>query len=86
MYTASSGGGIVLDGKKITAAGPDRGVVFEAPSLFPWLTARENVALGVEKVYPHGSRRERKEIVEYYLSRVGLADAMDKKASDFPTA
>lgn len=77
-----SGGGIVLDGKEVTTAGPDRGVVFQAPSLFPWLTARENVALGVEKVYPHGSRRERREIIEYYLSRVGLADAMDKKASE----
>lgn len=77
-----SGGGIILDGKEVTTAGPDRGVVFQAPSLFPWLTARQNVALGVERVYPHGSKRERKEIIEYYLSRVGLADAMDKKAAD----
>ncbi len=77
-----SNGGIILDGKEVTTAGPDRGVVFQAPSLFPWLTARQNVALGVERVYPHGSRKERKEIVEYYLSRVGLTDAMDKKASE----
>ncbi|WP_096086305.1 ABC transporter ATP-binding protein [Agaribacterium haliotis] len=77
-----SNGGIILDGKEVTTAGPDRGVVFQAPSLFPWLTARQNVELGVERVYPHGSRKERKEIVEYYLSRVGLADSMDKKASE----
>ncbi len=77
-----SDGGIILDNKEVTTAGPDRGVVFQAPSLFPWLTARENVALGVERVYPHGSKKERKEIVEYYLSRVGLADAMDKKAAE----
>lgn len=77
-----SGGGMILDGKEVTTAGPDRGVVFQAPSLFPWLTARENVALGVERVYPHGSRKERREIIEYYLSRVGLADAMDKKAAE----
>lgn len=77
-----SNGGIILDGKEVTNAGPDRGVVFQAPSLFPWLTARQNVELGVSRVYPHGSKKERKEIVEYYLSRVGLADAMDKKASD----
>jgi nitrate/nitrite transport system ATP-binding protein len=77
-----SGGGIILDGKEVTNAGPDRGVVFQAPSLFPWLTARQNVALGVERVYPHGSKKERKEIIEYYLSRVGLADAMDKKAAE----
>ena len=77
-----SGGGIILDGKEVNDAGPDRGVVFQAPSLFPWLSARENVSLGVEKVYPHGSKKERQEIIDYYLSRVGLADAMDKKASE----
>ena len=77
-----SRGGIILDGKEITGAGPDRGVVFQAPSLFPWLTARQNVELGVKRVYPHGSHKERKEIVEYYLSRVGLTDAMDKKAAE----
>ncbi|WP_019602982.1 ABC transporter ATP-binding protein [Teredinibacter turnerae] len=77
-----SGGGILLDEREVSGAGPDRGVVFQAPSLFPWLTARQNVELGVERVYPHGTRKERKEIVEYYLSRVGLADAMDKKAAE----
>lgn len=77
-----SEGVIILDGKEIYNAGPDRGVVFQAPSLFPWLTARENVRLGVDKVYPHGSNKERAEIVDYYLARVGLADSMDKKASE----
>ncbi len=77
-----SGGGIILDGKEVNDAGPDRGVVFQAPSLFPWLSAKENVSLGVEKVYPHGTKQDRKEIIEYYLSRVGLADSMDKKASE----
>jgi nitrate/nitrite transport system ATP-binding protein len=77
-----SGGGIVLDNREVTTAGPERAVVFQAPSLFPWLTARENVALGVDRVFPHVSRAERADIVSYYLSRVGLADAMDKQASE----
>lgn len=77
-----SEGGIVLDNKEITTAGPDRGVVFQAPSLFPWLTAFENVSLGVEKVYPHASNGDRMDIVEYYLTRVGLGDALHKKAAD----
>ncbi len=77
-----SGGGIVLDGREIDTAGPDKAVVFQAPSLMPWLTARQNVALGVERVYPHASRAERRDIVEYYLDRVGLGDAMDKCAGD----
>ncbi len=77
-----SSGGFVLDSKEVTTAGPDRAVVFQSPSLFPWLTARENVALGVDRVFSHASRAERNEIVAYYLSRVGLADAMDKPASE----
>ncbi len=77
-----SEGGIVLDNREVDCAGPDRGVVFQAPSLFPWLTAVENVMLGVNKVYPHATATERVDIVEYYLTRVGLADAMTKKAAD----
>ncbi|WP_349432150.1 nitrate ABC transporter ATP-binding protein [Methylomarinum sp. Ch1-1] len=77
-----SEGGIVLDNKEIDGAGPDRGVVFQSPSLFPWLTAFENVALGVEKVYPHAQQSERDDIVEYYLTRVGLGDSLFKKAAD----
>lgn len=75
-------GGIVLDDREVTTAGPDRGVVFQAPSLFPWMTAFENVCLGVEQVFPHISKAERKDIVEYYLTRVGLGDALHKKAAD----
>ena len=77
-----SGGGIILDRREINSAGPDRGVVFQAPSLFPWMTAFENVALGVDRVYPHVSRAERRDVVAYYLDRVGLGDAMHKRASE----
>jgi nitrate/nitrite transport system ATP-binding protein len=77
-----SKGGIVLENREITAAGPDKAVVFQAPSLMPWLTARQNVALGVERVYPHASRGERRDIVDYYLDRVGLGDAKDKMAAE----
>ena len=75
-------GGIVLDGYHVNDAGPDRAVVFQAPSLMPWLTAYENVALGVERVYPKASAAERRDVIEYYLSRVGLADAMHRHAAD----
>lgn len=77
-----SGGGIVLDGREIDSAGPDKGVVFQSPSLMPWLTARENVMAGVARVYPHATRGERREIVDYYLERVGLGDSLDKLASE----
>eukprot|EP00913_Durusdinium_trenchii_P005083 g4729.t1 len=77
-----SGGGVVLDNHEISGAGPDRAVVFQAPSLMPWLTARENVALGVDRVYPKASAAERREVVEYYLERVGLGDSMHKQAAE----
>lgn len=79
---AISSGGIILDGHEIDIAGPDKAVVFQSPSLMPWLTARQNVSVGVERVYPHASKAERRDIVEYYLTRVGLGDAMDKLAVD----
>ncbi|MEL6533390.1 MAG: ATP-binding cassette domain-containing protein, partial [Pseudomonadota bacterium] len=69
-----SKGAIKLDGTAVMGADPERAVVFQAPSLFPWLTARENVAIGVDKVYPKASQPERQDVVEYYLERVGLAD------------
>lgn len=75
-------GAIILDGKHITEAGPDRAVVFQAPSLMPWLTAYENVALGVDRVYPNATRSERNDVAEYYLQRVGLLDSMHRAASD----
>lgn len=77
-----SKGGIILDHKEVIAAGPDRAVVFQSPSLFPWLTAKQNVAIGVDKVYPKATQAEREQIVEYYLYRVGLKDSMNKLAQD----
>ncbi|MCP5266852.1 MAG: ABC transporter ATP-binding protein [Burkholderiaceae bacterium] len=77
-----SSGGILLDGREVAGAGPDRAVVFQAPSLMPWLSARENVALGVDRVYPKASAAERDDIVTYYLERVGLGDSMDRLAAD----
>ena len=75
-------GSIILDGKHVTNAGPDRAVVFQAPSLLPWLTAYENVALGVDEVYPNASKAEKRDVCEYYLAKVGLGDSMEKAAID----
>ncbi|MEL7461201.1 MAG: nitrate ABC transporter ATP-binding protein [Pseudomonadota bacterium] len=77
-----SKGGIILDGTEVVEANPERAVVFQSPSLFPWLTAKENCSIGVDRVYPRASQSERQDVVEYYLERVGLADAMDKPAAD----
>jgi nitrate/nitrite transport system ATP-binding protein len=75
-------GGIILDGKEVHDAGPDRAVVFQAPSLVPWLTAEQNVALGVDRVYREATREERTDVVHYYLNRVGLREAKSKYAAE----
>ncbi|TNE64073.1 MAG: ATP-binding cassette domain-containing protein [Alphaproteobacteria bacterium] len=80
--TSISAGGIILDDREVISTGPERAVVFQAPSLMPWLTAYENVALGVNRVYPHASKAERRDVIEYYLARVGLGDAIHKPAAE----
>jgi len=78
----ATAGGIVLAGKELTGPGPDRGVVFQSPTLLPWMTAMENVMLGVDQVFYTASREERRQIAEYYLTVVGLADAMHKRPAE----
>ena len=77
--TECDDGGVIVDGREIDGPGPDRGVVFQAPNLLPWLSAIDNVLLGVDRVYPHGSRAERHDIAAYYLERVGLGDALAQR-------
>ncbi|MEP3478990.1 MAG: ABC transporter ATP-binding protein [Fuerstiella sp.] len=71
-------GSLIVNGREVSGPGPDRAVVFQSPCLLPWMTSFENVMLGVKQVYPHGTAEERRQICEYYLSVVGLADSMHK--------
>lgn len=74
----ASAGGIVLEGKEIRQPGPNRMVVFQNHSLLPWLTVRQNIALGVNRVFRHRSAQERKAIVDEHLALVHLTAAADK--------
>jgi nitrate ABC transporter ATP-binding subunit len=76
--TDVTNGGIALAGRELTGPGPDRGVVFQSPCLLPWLSAWDNVRLGVEQVFWSADKSERQAIIEYYLTVVGLGDAMHK--------
>ena len=75
-------GGIILAGREIAGPGPDRGVVFQSPCLLPWLTALDNVLLGVNQVYSRASKAERRELAEYYLDLVGIGEATHKKPAE----
>ncbi len=74
----ATSGGIVLAGRELAGPGPDRGVVFQSPTLLPWMTAFENVMLGVDQVFYTAARAERRQIAEYYLTVVGLGESMHK--------
>jgi nitrate ABC transporter ATP-binding subunit len=80
--TEPTEGGIILDGREVDGAGPDRGVVFQAPSLLPWLTVLENVLLGVDRVFAHGTRAERRQIAEHHLWQVGLGDVLQQRPGE----
>jgi nitrate ABC transporter ATP-binding subunit len=70
-------GAVILAGREVSGPGPDRGVVFQAPCLLPWMSALENVQLGVDRVLrdqPAAARRRR---ADQALRRVGLGDALD---------
>lgn len=73
-----SSGNIRLEGRDISAPGPDRAVVFQAPCLLPWMTAYKNVLLGAKNVYPNATPRELDQVVRYALGIVGLAGSMHK--------
>ncbi len=75
-------GGILLDDREITAPGPDRGVVFQSPSLLPWRSALENVLLGLEEVLPKTPAAERRKIAAHHLELVGLGGSLDKTPAE----
>ncbi len=77
-----SDGDIAVLGSPIKGPGPDRGVIFQAPSLMPWMTSLQNVMLGVNRVFPHATKAQRKDIAKYYLAKVGLEGAFHKKATE----
>ena len=77
-----SGGSIIVGDQVVKDAGPDRAVVFQSPSLLPWLTALGNVMLGVKQVFPHATKKQRLDICKYYLDKVGLGNDLHKKATE----
>ena len=66
-----STGRIMLDGTQVSEPGPDRGMVFQSYTLFPWLTVADNVAFGLRE--KGVAREQRDAVVREWLGRIGLA-------------
>jgi NitT/TauT family transport system ATP-binding protein len=69
-FLTPSAGEILLHGGPITGPGPDRGIVFQRYSLFPWRTVAANIAYGLEEKRMPKAERER--VVAEYLRLVHL--------------
>ncbi len=70
-FVAPTAGRVEVDGKRVRGPGPERGMVFQQHSLFPWKSVRKNVAFG-PRMAGH-SRTESDSIARTFLGMVGLS-------------
>ena len=76
-------GGVILDSKEVNQPGPDRAVVFQNHSLFPWLSVYENVELAVKQVFKGvKDKKEMREWTLHNLDLVHMSHALDKKPGE----
>ena len=63
-------GEVLLEGKPIHSAGPDRGMVFQSYTLFPWLSVKKNICFGLRE--KNLSQSDQDAIADRYITQVGL--------------
>ena len=63
-------GRVLLDTRQVTRPGPERGMVFQSYTLFPWLSVRQNICFGLRE--KGMSETEQARLSEYFIKRVGL--------------
>ena len=78
-FATPTSGQVLLNGKPIEKPGPDRMVVFQGYALLPWMSAYDNVYLGIDSVKPNLPEHEKREIAMEHLDMVGLTAAAEKK-------
>lgn len=79
-FALPSSGEIVVEGRRVAAPGPDRGMVFQEYALFPWMTVVQNIAFGLEV-----QKKERIAInlvVDQLLDLLHLTDFRDRFPKD----
>ena len=73
-----SSGEVIVNGKKVTGPGPDRGIVFQNYSLLPWLSVYQNIYEAVDAVFKTKTSSEKRAIVNENLKMVSLEPHKDK--------
>ncbi len=67
---APSTGRVLVDGRAVASPGPDRGMVFQSYTLFPWLTVKQNICFGLREKEIAPADQDR--IAAHFIDRVGL--------------
>lgn len=75
-------GTVELEGRRVTAPGTDRGVVFQNYSLLPWLTVLGNIELAVAQVFPKMGKAARRSHCMRYVEMVNLSHAWDRRPAE----
>ena len=70
-------GKVTVDGKEVEGPSPDRGVVFQKPTLFPWLTVEKNIGFSLDV---QGKLKGNESKVDRMIKVIGL----DKFRTDYP--
>lgn len=74
-YVTATEGSVAVDGVPVTGPGPERGMVFQQYSLFPWKTIRENVAFGPKITGRGGGNPE--SVANTFIAMIGLSKFAD---------
>lgn len=75
-------GEILFEGQPVKGPAHERGIVFQNYSLLPWLTVSENIALGVNEIFPQWTKSQRNEHIKKYVSMVNLLPAINKRPAE----
>jgi nitrate/nitrite transport system ATP-binding protein len=75
----ATAGEVVMNGREVAGPSLDRGVVFQAHALMPWLTVRGNIAFAVKSRWPEWTRAQVHAHVQKYVDLVRLTGNEDKK-------
>lgn len=76
-------GGVIMNNREVDSPGPDRAVVFQSHSLFPWLSVYDNVALAVKQIFKgKKSKAEMDQWIRHNLEQVHMSHALDKRPAE----